>query len=171
MEEGQKIESDIISYFDYLKENNYFYYTEGGDFPKSEIVVYTPYLNVLTNSWQAKRNYEPYPLEKAKNDALNLYNNFPLSIWFVVTARGLTRDFAQTMKAVIINADGSVIHPIGRDISPEVNYESDHWPFPYTSSCVWVFDSMLLGNRDKITFVLIRELGEQRAEIDFQKFK
>lgn len=168
---GQGIGSDLISYYEYLKDHNYIYYAEGGGAPKSEIIVLTPYSNVLTKAWQSKRNYEPYSLEKAKEDALSVYSNFPLSISFLVTVNGLSSDFAKSLKAVILKPDGSVVHPIGSVIPPLATYDAHNSSFPYFSSCIWVFDSMELGNREKVTFVLIRELGEQRAEIDFTEFK
>jgi len=168
---GKSIKPDWDSYHKFLEDNNYIYYAEGTIAPKSEIIVFTPYSYVLTKAWQSQRNYEEYSLEEAKKDALKVYNNFPLTISFLVTVYGASIDFAQSLKAVIINPDGSAVHPIDEDVPSIARFSSESSIFPYVAGCFWVFDSMELGDRKSVTFVLIRELGEQRAVIDFSKFK
>jgi hypothetical protein len=157
----------LDSYYKFEKDY-YTQYVEGTKALKSELTILTPYFSILRKACLYKSNYQDYSFAEAQKDA----QEGSKFLSFSVVAYGASIDFCQILNAVLILPDGSVIHPIDQKV-PSIADKSSSWPhYPaYQAACLWFFDTSQIGRNDTVTFVLIRELGEQRAVIDLSKYK
>ena len=167
MQIGKSLQLTEDSYYKFEKDH-YFQYVEGTQVPKSELTVGTPYFSILMKACLFQREYKNYSFTEAKNDALE--RSKVLS--FSVIVYGASVDFCEYLEAVLLLSDGTALHPINQFV-PSVADTSSSWPhYPaYKAACFWDFDTSQIGRNDTVTFVLIRELGEQRAVIDLSKYK
>ena len=167
MQIGKNLQLTEDSYYKF-KKDHYFQYVQGTQAPISELTVWTPYLFILSKACLSQREYKDYPFTEAKIDAQELSGRLDIQ----VDVYGASIDFCEYLKAVLILPNGTAIHPIDQNV-PSLADNSSSWPhYPaYRATCNWFFDTSQIGRNDSVTFVLIRELGEQRAVIDLSKYK
>jgi len=157
------------------EEDHYVQYAEGAGAPPSIVTVWTPYLCILQRAYLCQKNYGVvgaesgnYSFIEAKKDAQENSKVLP----FGIMVYGASIDFCDSLKAVLILPNGSAKHPIYQDV-PSLAKLSSSWPdYPaYQAACSFFFNTSQIGRNDTVTFVLIRDEGEQRAVIDLSKYK